>query len=61
MDDIKTPLDDFTKEDLAEQISTEQEKVAKLEGWLKYLSKNYRQSIVEIEISDYIKAMEAKP
>ena len=37
------------------------DKVEKLEGWLKYLSKNYRQSIVEIEISDYIKAMEGKP
>ena len=42
MDDIKTPLDDFTKEDLAEQISTEQEKVAKLESLLlRFGSKKY--------------------
>jgi len=49
-------LDDYY-DDLLEA----QEKIVKLEGWLKYLSKNYRQSIVEIEISDYIKAMEVKP
>ena len=46
---------------LQAKYDAEQAKVKKLEGWLKYLSKNYRQSIVEIEISDYIKAMEAKP
>jgi len=52
-------------EDFKVLLTEERKKVAKLEGWLKYLWDNYlamcyRSSSVELEISDYIKAMEAK-
>ena len=50
---------------LQEDLEAKIEQIEKLEGWLKYLWKNYlsmcyRYSSVELEISDYIKAMEAR-
>jgi len=63
---------DETKQPLLEALRREREKVAKLEGWLKYLWDLYWQEHdgellgvvenkeMEAEISDYIKAMEGK-
>ena len=49
---------------LQAKYDAEREKVAKLEGFLKYLWKRYCEGFAENEteeeISDYIKAMEAK-
>jgi len=51
---------------LQAKYAAEREKVAKLEGWLKYLvgysngNRTYL-TATEAEISDYIKAMEVKP
>ena len=50
---------------LQAKYDAEREKVAKLEGWLKYLWKTYDLDeefpLIDQEISDYIKAMEGKP